>query len=136
MVRAQPRADAPPREADYPFAVAGEAFIPGALPAVANGSETRIAVVTYNFAGGARPAPLRLRAEIVGQDGRTRAVELPVARESDGERGGGRKLLLSFKPEGLAPGRYALKVAVTDPATKASAEAASMFVVRLSGLPL
>ena len=129
MVRAQPRADAPPREADYPFAVAGEAFIPGALPALANGSESRVAVVTYNFPAGSgpEPSPLQLRAEIVGNDGRARPVELSVARKSDAERGGGRKLLLSFTPGGLPPGRYALKVAVTDPASKATAEAASVF---------
>ncbi len=127
MVRANPRADAPARAADYPFAVAGEPFIPAALPVVGNGTEARIAVFTYNFGAG-KPAALAAKGEIVGPDGHGRDVPLAIVKESDVERGGGRKLLLSWKPEGLAPGRYALKVAVTG--GTAAGEGTSAFVVR------
>jgi VWFA-related protein len=130
MVRANPRADAPARAADYPFAVGGEAFIPAVMPSVANGTEARVAVFTYNFGGGAKPAALSVHGEIVGADGAGRPVELGVVKESDSERGGGRKLLLSFQPSGLPAGRYALKVSVTDPASKAAGESVGAFEIR------
>lgn len=130
MVRGNPRSDAPARPPDYPFAVAGDSFIPAALPAISNGAETKVAVFTYNLGGGDKPAPLQARLEIVGPDGKARPIDMKITRKSDFERGGGRKLLLSFKPEGLAPGRYALKVAVSDPISKVSSESSSMFEVK------
>ena len=63
MVRANPRADAPQRAADYPFAVGGEPFIPAALPAVAPGTETSVAVFTYNVT--AKVAALAVKGEVV-----------------------------------------------------------------------
>jgi hypothetical protein len=131
MVRGAPRADAPPRPADYPFAVAGDSFIPSALGSVSAGESARVAVVAYNLGAPAmKPEPLDVRAEVVGADGKTRPAAVTVASRSDVERGAGRKVVLDFKPEGLAPGRYALKVAVTDPTSKKSAEAASPFEVK------
>ena len=58
-------------------------------------------------------AALAVKGEVVSADGQARAVPLKIVKASDVERGGGRKLMLSWKPEGLAPGRYVLKVAVT-----------------------
>ncbi len=129
MVRGNPRADAPQHAADYPFAVGGDSFIPAALPSVSNGAESQVAVFTYNFGGGAKATPFQVRAQIVGADGKTQPVELKTIKESDVERAGGRKLLLGFKPEGLAPGRYALKVALTDPDSKTTGSSESAFVV-------
>ena len=122
MVRANPRADAPARAADYPFAVGGEPFIPAALPVVAAGAQTQVAVFTYNVGIGAKIA---VQGEVVAQDGQARAVPLTVVKVSDVERGGGRKVMLTWKPEGLAPGRYVMKVAVTG-----AGEAASPFEMR------
>ncbi len=131
MVRGAPRADAPPRPADYPFAVAGDSFIPSVLGSVSAGESARVAVVAYNLgAPAAKPEPLDVRAEIVGADGKSRPAAVTVASRSDVERGAGRKVVLDFKPQGLAPGRYALKVAVTDPTSKKSAEASSAFEVK------
>jgi hypothetical protein len=130
MVRGNPRADAPARPADYPFAIAGESFIPSALPTLAGGTGAEVAVVAYNFPVSDKPAPLDVRAEIVGPDGKGRPVAVTVSKRSDFERGGGRKVVLGFKPEKLEPGRYALKVAVTDPASNKSAEAMSAFEIR------
>jgi hypothetical protein len=129
MAKANPRPDAPPRVADYPFAIAGESFIPAARPALANGAEARVALFTYNFGGSEKDAPLQVRSEVVGADGSSRPVELKLARESSGERGGGRKLLFTFQPSGLSPGAYALKIAVAGPAGK-SAESAAPFEVQ------
>ena len=130
MVRGNPRADAPPRPADYPFAIAGDSFIPSVLPVVAPDAPAQVAVVAYNFGGGGSPAPLDVRAEVVGADGTSRPAAVTVARRSDVERGGGRKLILDFKPAGLAPGRYALKVSIADPASKKTAESSGIFEVR------
>jgi VWFA-related protein len=130
MVRGNPRPDAPPRPADYPFAIAGDSFIPSVLPVVAPDGAADVAVVAYNFGAAASPAPLDVRAEIVGPDGTSRPASVTVARRSDVERGGGRKLSFKFQAAGLAPGRYALKVAVADPASKKTAESSSAFEVR------
>jgi hypothetical protein len=130
MVRGSPRPDAPARAVEYPFAVAGESFIPAALPALRNGEEAKLSLFTYNFGGGSQPAPLEVRAEVVGSDGQGRSAALRLTRESNGEKGGGRKLQMTFKPEGLAPGRYALKVAVADGASRRSAESFGLFEVK------
>ncbi|HEY7112379.1 MAG TPA: VWA domain-containing protein [Thermoanaerobaculia bacterium] len=131
MVRGAPRADAPARPADYPFAIAGDSFIPSALGSIAASDTARVAVVAYNFgAPVAKPEPLDVRAEILGADGKSRPAPVTVASRSDVERGAGRKVVLDFKPQGLTPGRYALKVAVTDPTSKKTAEASSPFEVK------
>lgn len=67
---------------------------------------------------------------IVGADGRETPVGAKPEKSSDVERGGGQKHLFSFHPSGLAPGRYALKVVVTDTATHATAESASLFDIK------
>lgn len=128
MVRAKARADAPEREPDYPFAIGGEAFIPSALPSVPAGSEARVAVFAYNFGGG-KTSPLSVTGSAVGADGASRPIAVTVVKASDAERGGGRKLLLAFKPEGLPAGLYRLDIAVSDAATKASGLASSAFRV-------
>jgi len=131
MVRAKPRADAPEHEADYPFAVAGESFIPAASPQLSPGAEARVAVCTYNFGPrGPRSEPLLVRGSVIGGDGASHPAKISVVKESDTERGGGRKLLLAFVPEGLAPGTYRLDVSVSDPGSGASGQAESSFEVR------
>jgi hypothetical protein len=127
MVKGTPRADAPPHTAEYPFAVAGESFIPAADPQLANGSETQVAVMVYNMPEGG--APLDLRSEIVGPDGKSRPATVSIAKRSDGERGGGRKLMVKFKPEGLTPGAYRLKLAVSGAGGK-TFESAGAFEIR------
>jgi VWFA-related protein len=127
MVKTNPRPNASAASLEYPFAIGGEAFIPAALPLVASGSAVQVAVVTYNFAPGSDP--LQVLSEILGPDGKPRKSDIQVVRRSDRERGGARTLLLSFKPEGLEPGRYALRVRVSDRAQK-TAEASDEFEVR------
>jgi VWFA-related protein len=126
MVKTNPRPNPSAVSLEYPFAIGGEAFIPAALPVVASGSVAQIAVVTYNFAPGSDP--LQVLPEVLGPEGKPRKADIQVVRRSDRERGGARTLLLSFKPEGLEPGRYALRVRVSDRAQK-SAEASAEFEV-------
>jgi hypothetical protein len=129
MVRASPRPDAP-AAADYPFALGGEPFIPSARPVFKSGAEARVAVVAYNFGAAGRPSDLSVDFRIVGEDGREAAADVRPEKASDRERGGGQKRLYAFRPAGLAPGRYVLKVIVTDPATRASAEGAGPFDIQ------
>ncbi len=130
MVRGKPRSDAPARPADYPFAVAGESFVPAATPVLSSGQKARVAIVTYNFGVAEKPAPLEVRGEILGADGSKRPAAITVERRSEFERGGGRKLLLTLDPQGLTPGRYVLKLAVSDAAAKKEAESAAAFEVK------
>ncbi|MEP6993187.1 MAG: VWA domain-containing protein [Acidobacteriota bacterium] len=130
MVTGSPRSDAPARAMDYPFAIAGESFTPAALPVVSSGAEARFAVFAYNFGDPSHPASLQVTSAIVAPDGRTQPVELKTGRASAAERGGGHKQMCSFSTAGLPPGRYALKVVVTDPASHASAESAAPFEIR------
>lgn len=130
MVRASPRSDAPARLADYPFALGGESFIPSALPQLGNGADARVAVVAYNFGASGKPAPLSVDLRIVDVDGKEAAAAARPEKSSDFERGGAQKRLFSIHPSGLPPGRYALKVVVTDTATQARAESASPFEIK------
>jgi hypothetical protein len=130
MIRARERSDAPAHEVDYPFAVGGEAFIPAALPELAAGSPARVVVCTYNFGARAPKADaLAVQGTVFGPDGSSRPASLTIEKESDVERGGGRKLLLAFRTDGLAPGTYRLDVTITDPATQTTGRATSAFSV-------
>jgi hypothetical protein len=127
MVKPNPRPNTAAPPIEYPFAIGGDAFIPAALPVVDRGSPVQVAVVTYNFAPGSDP--LQVVSEILGPDGQPRKADVQVVRRSDRERGGARSVMLSFKPEGLEPGRYALRVRVSDHSQK-TAEAAGAFEVK------
>ncbi|HSP94313.1 MAG TPA: VWA domain-containing protein [Thermoanaerobaculia bacterium] len=127
MVKPNPRPSPSAGSLEYPFAIGGDAFIPAALPVLASGSAAQVAVVTYNFAPGSDP--LQVLPEIIGPGGKTLNADIQVVRRSDRERGGARALLLSFKPEGLEPGRYSLRVRISDRAQK-TAEASGGFEVR------
>ena len=132
FVKASPRADAPAK-GDYPFSVGGDPFIPATLPVVAaraDGAPVQVTVMTFNFTESSKPEPLQVAPEILGADGKPRAIEIQVVKRADGERAGGRTLTLAFKPEGLTPGHYALRVRVSDRASRRSSEASSDFEVR------
>lgn len=127
MVKPNPRPNAAVATLEYPFAIGGDAFIPAALPLLPGGAPAQVAVMTYNFAAGSDP--LEVVSEVLGPDGKPRKADVQILRRSDRERGGARILLLSFKPEGLDPGRYALRVRVSDRGQK-TAEASGAFEVR------
>ena len=130
LVRGTPRSDAPARPADYPFAVAGESFIPAALPSLRAGADAKVAIVAYNFGGAGRAAALETAVRLAGPDGRAANAQLKVEKSSDDERGGGQKRLVSFSTAGLAPGRYALTVVVTDPSSHSTAESTGAFELK------
>jgi hypothetical protein len=127
LVKGRPRSAQPAKE--YPFAIAGESFVPSALADVHSGGEAQVCLIAYNF----EPAsdPLQYSGRVLGLDGRPQGkVDLRLVKSSDGEREGARKLLLRFKPSGLEPGRYALAVQLKDPRSGRVAESSVPFDVQ------
>ena len=113
MVKARPRG-AEEEKAEYPFAIAGESFVPAALAGVKSGETTHVCLIAYNFDPSS--VPLDYSGRVLGVDGKPHgkvSFELVKASET-GERRGARKLMLRFRPSGLDPGRYALAVKLQD----------------------
>ncbi len=128
MVKARPRG-ADEEQAEYPFAIGGESFVPAALAGVKSGQETQVCLFAYNF-DPANP-PLDYSGRILGVDGKPHgkvSFEL-VKSSSKGERPDARKILLRFRPSGLNPGRYALAVTLLDSKTGKSSESSFPFDV-------
>ena len=114
--------------AEYPFAIAGEAFVPTALAGIKNGGTSQVCVIAYNFPGDSNG--IQYGGRILGVDGRQHGkVDLKLVKASDRERQGARKLLFEFHPTGLDPGRYALVMKLLDPGTGKSSETMSSFDV-------
>jgi VWFA-related protein len=114
---------------EYPFAIAGESFVPAALADLVSGKETRVCLIAYNF--GRASAELEYTGKVLGADGKTHGkVDLTLLRASDREGEGPRKALFRFRPSGLDPGRYALAVKVENRATGQSSESSFPFDVQ------
>jgi len=114
---------------EYPFAIAGESFVPAALADVNSGQNLRVCLIAYNLEGD--PGPLQYSGRVIGLDGRPHGkVDLKLLKASDQEREGARKLLLQFRPSGLEPGRYALAVRVNNPRSGKSSESSFPFDVQ------
>ena len=127
MVKAKPRQNEDPK-AEYPFAIAGESFIPAALASLRSGDSTQVCLMAYNFPSNATAITYAGRA--MGVDGKAHGkVELKLVKASDQEHVGERKLLLQVRPSGLDPGRYALAVKLLDPQTGKSVESSVPFDV-------
>jgi VWFA-related protein len=117
---------------DYPFLTHGaENLSPAAEPQVLPGSPSRLCVVAYHFGADQDGDDLRLGSQILAADGRPLGeAALSVLGKFSPGADGRRALLLSFKPpEGLAPGRYGLRVFLQDKAGQAR-QASAPFLVR------
>jgi hypothetical protein len=131
VVSAPPRSDSPAGSDEFPFAIGGESFVPSVRTVLSGGAPAPVALVVYNLSTpSARPGSLGVRAEVVSADARTAPAEVVVSDHSDIERGGGRKMVVQFTPHGLRPGRYVLRLTVTDSASNRTAEASRAFEVR------
>ena len=119
LVREQP-GDQYARSTVYPFTVNGEPYVPSAvplLPATDDPDGAELCLVGYNLGRG----ELTLEATVMDQEGET----VPGGALSVRERTvtgipGLDKLVAAFRPTGLKPGDYTLRVAVTDEATQAT----------------
>lgn len=130
MVKTNARTNASTVPAEYPFAIGGDSFVPAVLPALSSGAPAQVTVMTLNFGAAEKVEPLQLLTEILDSDGKPRNVDVQILRRSDKERDGARALLLSFKPQGLEPGRYLFKARVSDRVSRRTAEASTAFEVR------
>ena len=128
MIKGKARSEAD-ASAEYPFAIAGESFIPTALAGIKDGGTAQVCLIAYNFPGNA--SGLQYAGRVLGEDGKTHGkVDLKLLKTSDREHQGARKLLLQFHPTGLDPGRYALVLNLQDPATGKASETRSTFDVQ------
>jgi VWFA-related protein len=118
---------------EYPFVIGADTFVPAAAPILDPELESRIALVTYNFPGGAAPPPLDLRVEVADAAGKAWPAAVRALGQTHGEKDAPRKLLIAFRPDGLPDGNYRMKISVADRASGAAAEAAAGFEVRRSG---
>lgn len=126
LVKGKPR-ESPSAAGEYPFAIAGESFIPAALADIKSGEETQVCLIAYNFGA----ESLQYTGRILGVDGRPKGkLDLELVKSSNRERQGARKVLFKFRPMGLEPGRYALAVSVKDPNGGKSSEASFPFDIQ------
>ena len=116
--------------AGYPGSDLNTELSPAALPRIEPGRESKVCVVAYHF-GSPGAENLRLGSQILASDGRPlQEARLAVLGKSTPETDGRRTLLLSFTmPEGLAPGRYGLRIMLQDAATGLARQASAPFLV-------
>ena len=118
LVREQP-ADRYAKTTVYPFTVNGEPYVPAAAPRLRAGGasgDAEICLVGYNLG----PGDLTLEATVVGADGESlRGGAISLRERTVTGIPGLDKLVARFDPADLPAGDYTLRVAVTDPATRA-----------------
>ena len=111
--------------------VAGEDLAPTALPEVRPGRSSPISVVAYHFGESARDDPLQVGAHVLSEQGRPLGSgSLALLARSPMDASGRRTLLLSFTPQGLAPGRYSLRIFLQDAVTGQAAHASAPFLLQ------
>jgi VWFA-related protein len=115
------------RQVPYPFMLKEEPYIPAARPVVAGGGEVKLVLAGYRLGAQAPVFAVRVeRAEggaVAGGGGAVTVLErLPAGA------GGEERLLASFKPQGLPPGEYTLRVALDSPAGRLESGPASFVV--------
>lgn len=115
MVRETPRGEQ--QQAEYPFLMKQQPYIPASLPMLAPGQDTPIALVGYNLGAG----DLQLTAKILGADGReVGKADLKGVQKEAGSAPD--RLVATFKPP-QQPGEYRLAVTFMTPAGNAEASA-------------
>lgn len=104
LLRETPRGEL--GESPYPFQLAGQPFVPAALPVAIRGEIARIALFAWNLPA----SDVRARTQVLDTAGH----EIPGGRlrlvGSESAVGGGDLLLATFEPTDLAPGTYRLRV--------------------------
>ena len=108
--------------------VAPPDLVPAAAPEVRSGSPTQLSVVAYYFGD---PQALKIGAQVLSEAGRPLAEgAIRVIGQTSPDPDGKRVLMVSFTPEQLSPGLYALRVFLRDGATGKSGIASAPFRVR------
>jgi VWFA-related protein len=129
FIRGRPGIRASGRE-EAMLAPAGEDLLPAALPEVRAGSPARVSVVAYNF-GNPSAGTLKIGAQVLSSEGRPLGEgEIELLAKSPPDSDGKQVLLVGFRPDGLSPGRYSLRVFLQHAATGRGGHASTPFVVR------
>jgi VWFA-related protein len=111
--------------------LAGENAVPSAMPRLAPGAASRLCLVAYHFGSGESGEQLKVGGQLLDGTGRPLSGgELEVLGKSPVQPDGKRIFVLSFTPpEGLAPGRYGLRIFLQDAATGQARQASAPFTV-------
>ena len=128
-IQAPPRQDASARNAVYPFAIEGRSFVPAALAAISSNSTASVAVFAFNF-GESNPDALQVVPQVLSRAGEPVRAQVRMDKRPEEGPSGSRKLSLSLKSEGLEPGRYVLRVRISDRVSRRTAESSTPFEVR------
>jgi hypothetical protein len=111
----------------YPFLEFDkESLTPVALGQIKPGQSSKVGLITYHFGD-----ELKLGSQILASDGQPlKEGALAVLGKSVSEPDGKRMLLLSFTtPQGLAPGRYGLRIFLQNPTTGQARQASAPFLI-------
>lgn len=112
----------------YPFVSSGSPYFPAAAPTLETGKDSLVSLVMYNVPEG---SPVELEARLKGLDGKD-AGEARLVRRGNDEAGpgGSRRLLCSFRPEGVPRGFYSLLVTLRNTANGTEGQSAIPIEIR------
>ncbi len=105
MVKGRPRSVS---EVDYPFQIAKQSFVPAVNASLQSNGSYKIALFTYNMPKDG----LDIKASVRGADGSVAPAKVALLGASPEGALNATKVMLSFEPLGLAPGRYSLDVTI------------------------
>lgn len=123
MVKGRPRSAA---EVDYPFQIAKESFVPAVSASLQSKGSYKVALFTYNVPR----EGLDIKASVRGADGSVAPAKVALLGVSPEGALNATKLMLSFEPVGLAPGRYSLDVTIRQKANQLNQTLAVPFEVK------
>lgn len=112
-------------DADYPFSIGEESFVPSAQPKLKNDSAYKVALFTYNLPAEA----MELVAKVRDQKGATQNAKVALLGRTPIGPKGSTKLLFNFTPTGLASGQYTLEFAVKQKGAAAGQVVSMPFVL-------
>lgn len=98
-------------QAEYPFALGADVFIPSAGAQLTRKKDNRLALFTYNM------PELQMSATLKDSSGNVTTPKIALVGRTPADQHGATKLLLTLDTEALAPGNYVLSVAVRDKQT-------------------
>lgn len=107
LIKAAPRS---PDEAEYPFTIASESFVPDAVPDLRNGEGREVAVFTWHV-----PVEgLQIGGGVRNEAGERLPAKLALLGRTPDDHLDPAKLLFKFQPERLPAGAYALELDIRD----------------------
>jgi|CXWL01.1.fsa_nt_gi VWFA-related protein len=115
LVRESDGGDPAAADSHFPFALAGQRFLPTLGPLVTEGGERDVVLFAYGLPKGDFP----LSGRVTGDDGQPAPAGWKVAlrQRVAGIEGRPDALVIAFAPGPLVPGEYRLDLTVTDPAS-------------------